>query len=521
MMGYLTARSLTASLLSLLMLTTVSLGQTRPDQTTKIPTHATVEHDPRFEAVRGEIMLRVADDIPSFAVAVAHEGKILWEEAFGWADKETKTEATPYTIYPLASLSKSVTATGIMVLQEQGRIRLDESIDNYVEENILTPLAGSLSEITIRDLLTMTGGFPQGWKGLNTPNPPQSTRELLKHHGGLVVFPPGKFYHYSNFSPAVAELVVEGATGQTFGDFMRAEVFEPVGMEQTQYALYAKQRDGVLATRYLGSGRRVPKHTPLPAGGAGAESTIADLIRYGLFHLNQPLPGQRQILSAAALEEMHFGVTALSGNRHALGWFVSDLGNDLKLLVSDGHGRGSVSLLYLLPSKNIAVACLMNTRKQESDWFNGQFTDKVAAEVVDRLVEGFKARISDRNAKRQTVDNTYKTTPALLGAWEGTLRDYTGKTVRADMLFQEDGDIHITLRPQFTVLVQSAQMQDGLLMGQFASAASTDEDYPWDHLLQLRLHFEEDEAHGYLMSIFRSEEGVFGLPSYLHLRRKR
>ena len=101
-MRYLSTRSLTASLLSLLTLTTVSLGQIPPGQTATIPTQATVEHDPRFEAVRGEIMSRVADDIPSFAIAVAQDGKIIWEEAFGWADKEAKIEATPHTIYPVA-----------------------------------------------------------------------------------------------------------------------------------------------------------------------------------------------------------------------------------------------------------------------------------------------------------------------------------------------------------------------------------------------------------------------------------
>ena len=70
--------------------------------------------------------------LPSAAVAVAREGQIIWEEAFGWADVEKRIPATPHKIYSLASISKLITASGLMILKECGKIELDRPINDYL-----------------------------------------------------------------------------------------------------------------------------------------------------------------------------------------------------------------------------------------------------------------------------------------------------------------------------------------------------------------------------------------------------
>ena len=91
----------------------------------------TVAPDPMFETIRANILERVeSGEIPSMAVAVSQRGEIIWEEAFGWADRESGIPATPETVYPLGSLSKSITATGIMILVERGVIGLDDPVGN-------------------------------------------------------------------------------------------------------------------------------------------------------------------------------------------------------------------------------------------------------------------------------------------------------------------------------------------------------------------------------------------------------
>src|SRR5881409_4243319 len=99
--------------------------------------------DDVFGAVRDLIRTRLVDQvIPSLAVAVAREGEILWEEGFGWADRENRVPATEHTMYSLASISKPITATGLMVLKEQGKIDLDRPIDDYLGDAKLTARVG-------------------------------------------------------------------------------------------------------------------------------------------------------------------------------------------------------------------------------------------------------------------------------------------------------------------------------------------------------------------------------------------
>src|SRR5947207_3814652 len=88
-----------------------------------------------FGAIRDLIRARLVEQIiPSLAVAVARDGEIIWEEGFGWADRENRVPATEHTMYSLASISKPITATGLMVLKEQGKIELDQPINDYLGE---------------------------------------------------------------------------------------------------------------------------------------------------------------------------------------------------------------------------------------------------------------------------------------------------------------------------------------------------------------------------------------------------
>jgi CubicO group peptidase (beta-lactamase class C family) len=87
----------------------------------------------RFNSIKKIINEKISKvEIPSVSVALAENGKIIWMESFGWADKENKIKATPTTLYSIASISKPLTATGIMKLHEQGKLNLDEDIQTYM-----------------------------------------------------------------------------------------------------------------------------------------------------------------------------------------------------------------------------------------------------------------------------------------------------------------------------------------------------------------------------------------------------
>src|SRR5258708_10714090 len=117
-----------------------------------------------FGAVRDLIRARLVEQtLPSLAVAVARNGTILWEEGFGWADRENRVPATEHTMYSLASISKPITATGVMVLKEQGKLDLDRPINEYLGEAKLRAWIGDAADATVRRVANHTSGLPLHW----------------------------------------------------------------------------------------------------------------------------------------------------------------------------------------------------------------------------------------------------------------------------------------------------------------------------------------------------------------------
>src|SRR5712692_6713027 len=114
-----------------------------------------------YSAVRELIRTRLVEQvIPSLAVAVARAGEIVWEEGFGWADRENRVPATEHTMYSLASISKPITATGLMLLVERGQIDLDRPINDYLGDAKPTAWVGDAAGATVRRVANHTSGLP-------------------------------------------------------------------------------------------------------------------------------------------------------------------------------------------------------------------------------------------------------------------------------------------------------------------------------------------------------------------------
>jgi CubicO group peptidase (beta-lactamase class C family) len=164
---------------------------------------------PDFSNVRRFIQEQlVAKSIPSMAVAVARNGTILWEEAFGWADRENRVPATEHTMYYTASVTKSFTETAIMVLHERNKLNLDRPVNDYLGTAKLTSTAFNPADATIRRVATHMAG-------LTTFNPtnPHPVEEMIRRYG-VLFWPPGERYDYSNFGSIVLEEVIARASGQ-------------------------------------------------------------------------------------------------------------------------------------------------------------------------------------------------------------------------------------------------------------------------------------------------------------------
>src|SRR5947199_6153899 len=153
-----------------------------------------------FGAIRDLICARLVEQVlPSLAVAVARDGEILWEEGFGWADRENRIPATEHTLYSLASISKPITATGLMVLKERGKLDLDRPIDDYLGDARLNARVGNAKKATVRRIANHTSGLPLHYHFFYEDEPYRRPPmdETIRRYANLVTAP-GERYYYSN-----------------------------------------------------------------------------------------------------------------------------------------------------------------------------------------------------------------------------------------------------------------------------------------------------------------------------------
>ena len=146
----------------------------------------------RYEGVRDLIRRELGGQaLPSLAVAVVHHGRIEWEEAFGWADREHQRRATVDTMYSLASVSKPITATGLMTLVRAGKIDLDRPINDYLGDAKLNVRVGDPAAATVRRVANHSSGLPlhHHFFYVDQPfrRPPMD--ETIRRYGNLVTMP--------------------------------------------------------------------------------------------------------------------------------------------------------------------------------------------------------------------------------------------------------------------------------------------------------------------------------------------
>jgi len=176
-----------------------------------------------FDAVRASIRKQLVEtEMPSLAVAVARDGKILWEEGFGWADREKRLPASEHTMYSLASISKPITATGLMVLVEAGKVDLDRPVNDYLGSAKLRARVGDAAQATVRRVANHSSGLPLHYQFFYADEPyrPPSMDETILRYGNLVTLP-GEKYQYSNLGFGVLDYVIARVSGNSYPDFMR------------------------------------------------------------------------------------------------------------------------------------------------------------------------------------------------------------------------------------------------------------------------------------------------------------
>jgi CubicO group peptidase (beta-lactamase class C family) len=320
--------------------------------------------DPTFESLAALVDAKMKDyHVPGVALGVLRGGKTTIR-GFGVRSVNDPQPVTATTVFPLASISKTVTTTAVMRLVEQGRIDLHAPVRKYLPDFRVADEAAS-RDVTVWHLVTHTSG----WEGqLSATDKGDET--LARFVAGLAtnmqLAPPGAAWSYNNAGFAVAGRVIEVVTGKTFSDAIDDVVFRPLGLK------LAFTRVGDVVSHWPAIGHIVsPDGTPgmertftlgstLPAGGVAM--SMDNLLEYARFHLGDGVGADgNRVLTRATLDEMKKVQLRKQGYDEDMGlaWHLRNVGG-VRTAAHGGTFSGHILLLELVPEKNFAIAILTN-----------------------------------------------------------------------------------------------------------------------------------------------------------------
>jgi CubicO group peptidase (beta-lactamase class C family) len=301
---------------------------------------------------------------PGLAVALVRHGQLAWVKGFGLADPVARKPVTAVTRFQAASLSKPVTAWGVLRLVEQGRIGLDEPVIGHLRRWRPPPSPFDTQGITVRRLLSHTAGLSvHGYTGQTPEEPlPSIAASLSGEAGGS--FPvelleaPGRRWLYSGGGYSVLQLLVEELTGRPFAAFMRTQVLAPLGMTASSFRW---RRTAATARPHDRRGARCPDFTFAEQAAAGLVTTAPDLARFVAAALPGPRgePPGRGVLRPAAVRLALSAAPATDG-RWGLGYGLGLLSGGDLLAYHEGANHGWRAGLALLPDRRAGIVVLAN-----------------------------------------------------------------------------------------------------------------------------------------------------------------
>lgn len=316
-------------------------------QPTEIP------QDPGVAEIIDAYLAELEDDNAfTGSVLVAYDGEVLLAEGYGQADRKTGEPNTPQTRFRICSVTKQFTAMAILMLQNQGKLDVQDSICDHI-----TFCPADWKKITIHQLLTHTSGIPDfvGLPGYEaTKGQPTTPEELISRFSDEPMeFKPGTRWRYSNSGYILLGYIIELASGQPYSEFIEDNIFEPLGMADSGYDYNQEVR----TKGYTGEGAHWREadylHVSVPYAAGALYSTVEDLLRWDQALYSEGLVPQ------ALLDAMFSPFAESPIGRFGYGWIIStDRGR--QLIHHGGGGDGFKSMIARYPDNRVTIILLSN-----------------------------------------------------------------------------------------------------------------------------------------------------------------
>lgn len=383
-----------------------------------------------------------AFDVPGIAVAIVKDGKIVHAKGYGVRSLQTNQKVDENTLFGVASNSKAFTSAALGMLVDEGKIRWDDPVIDYIPEfRLYNPYVTSV--FTIRDLLTHRSGLGLGAGDLMFwPDSSDFTVKDIIHNLRFLKQTSGfrTKYDYDNLMYIVAGEVVARVSGMTWEDFIEGKIIKPLGMLNSAAGFdRLKNKSNVIDGHALVNGKvQVIKrdYSVTANGAAGIYSSVADMSKWVIMQLDNgkfgSSPGQ-QLFSEEVHEEMWTPQTIIPVktqsrssadqyyNTHfrayGLGWGLSDVGG-LKQVGHSGGLAGMVTLVTLIPEKKLGI--MVFTNQQSSAAFSA-VTNTIKDSFLGLPARDWVAIYQESSAKSEAsaskiTDEVHRQVASLSGA---------------------------------------------------------------------------------------------------------
>ena len=318
----------------------------------------------RLDALMPELLDHY--QIPGAAVAVIRGGEVVQTRGYGFADAEYRTPMTAQTVLKIGSISKPVAAWGVMTLVENGQIDLDAPVNRYLNRLQLTSDTYDADGVTVRRILNHTSGIARGsYPGYEPGSTPPDLVAALNgevqpppglEHEARITASPGSTFAYSNTAYSVLDVLVEDVTGQSFPDYLRTAVLEPLGMRRSAFGWPDSVRQYAAAPHNMwGDTEPIRRATGNAYGNLNA--TIADFARWAAATVDSPTAARGSgVLPPAVIDSM---LTRGRGD-WGLGYEVETLPDGTALWGHSGWSMGWMARFHVDPATGNGLAVLTN-----------------------------------------------------------------------------------------------------------------------------------------------------------------
>lgn len=354
--------------------------------------------------------LIAAKSVPGVGVAVVKDGNVVVAKGYGLADIDGGVAANESTVFQIASVTKQFTATGVMMLVETGKLKLEDTLGKYVRD-----VPQKWSGVTLRQLLNQVSGIPNYPPDKLINNKSYTKSELLAVVKDVPPrFEPGTQWEYSNTNYFLLGMVIEKASGKSYPDYMLERIFKPLGMTSTVINTSGLKIGNAAVGYSFGDGvwKKVLYVDPSQPFAAGAVvSTAADMAKWALAQ------GDARLLKKTSWDQIWASGKLPDGRetRYGFGWQLANIG-ETSYLNHGGGIPGFSSFIARFPNDNLTVVVLVNGESRVPQ----PLALNIAALYLPKVAAALTAQRAARNAS-PIEDTDGETTKFLRATFEKML----------------------------------------------------------------------------------------------------